>query len=614
MSGNRSVGELPKTCLAETATLIGQVSRDDHEFDTVPMHSATAEETLLTEPDIHVPRFPSSSPDSPKSIGKYLIQSVLGQGGMGVVYKAFDPLIEREVALKVLSPEIARTPSALQRFLVEARSTGRLNHPHVVSIYEINQVNGTYFLVMELLTGGSVEDLAERVGALPWRHACRIAAEAARGLFAAHEAGLVHRDMKPANLMLTKDGSVKVVDFGLSKLLGSDISLANAVTRAGQLLGTPHFMSPEQFDGASVDSRTDTYALGATLYRLLTHQFPFQESGSILQLMKAHLLTPVPKASREVVDIPTECDRIIARAMAKDPADRYVNCNDMADDLVAVIALETQKPMMPTKVVLQRSPNLDRCLESALVVEPSRLQAAMRQDLLNQGGAISVTTAGTLEEARSLIAVQHPDLIWTSMELPDGRGIDWLRSQGRHGKLQQTTVVLNSSDCTVSELMSIGRAGSLILAPKTARLESIARVIHGAGPVRFSGTAMTENLNPASASIRLISDTGQIPEALAALFRELKLTRIEIVSQGRSAAPHSSVPCLTLLIRTADTRPRDETAYAAMVSVPRTELAAAIQSTSDRLLLRSLGHSSVIAILTRPLDAALLECLLQAGR
>ncbi|MFM8478142.1 MAG: serine/threonine-protein kinase, partial [Planctomycetaceae bacterium] len=180
-------------------------------------------------------------------IGKYRIRRLLGRGGMGTVYLAFDSLIEREVAIKLLSPELSSNTDSLRRFLGEARSIGRLNHPNVVAIYSIDVWQGSYYLVMELLTGGSVADLAEKRGRLAFREAAALLAQAARGLAAAHEAGMVHRDIKPANLMLSRDGVVKVVDFGLSRVLDAVGSGPDQATRAGQIVGTPHFMSPEQF-------------------------------------------------------------------------------------------------------------------------------------------------------------------------------------------------------------------------------------------------------------------------------------------------------------------------------------------------------------------------------
>jgi serine/threonine protein kinase len=212
-----------------------------------------------------------------QKIGKYEIRKRLGEGGMGAVYLGFDPMIEREVALKVLTPEVANSPTALQRFLGEARAIGRLNHPHVVSIFEIDQWQGQYYLVMELLSGGSVAQLSEEQGALSWQEACRITAEAARGMEAAHAVGMIHRDIKPENLMLTRDRAVKVVDFGLSKLLDAANDPQKAVTKAGQILGTPQYMSPEQFEGQDLDMRTDIYSLGATFFRLLTSRYPYHD-------------------------------------------------------------------------------------------------------------------------------------------------------------------------------------------------------------------------------------------------------------------------------------------------------------------------------------------------
>jgi serine/threonine protein kinase len=533
---------------------------------------------------------------------------------MGVVYQAFDPLIEREVAIKVLSPEVARTPSALQRFLGEARSIGRLNHPHVVSIYEINEANGIYYIVMELLNGGSVEDLAARTGLLPWQDACRITADAARGLAAAHAAGLVHRDVKPANLMLTASGTVKVVDFGLSKLQDADHSLSDAITRAGQLLGTPHFMSPEQFDGVAVDASTDTYGLGATLFRLLTGRFPFQDSGSIMQLMKAHLLQPVPNASGLVAEIPAECDRMIATAMSKLPADRYRSCNDFASDLESLLARTLVPVEVEPATATKQNSIHGRALSFALVVEPSRLQSTMRKDALTQVGVDTVKVVRSIEEAMSLFRQQTPDLIWTSMELLDGRGLDWLRSLGAQGLLHRSTVVLNSSDVTITELASIGKSGSVILAPRTARLESVLHVAHGAGPVRFPADSITKAIDRDS-PIRVISDTGRIPAALSQMCRQLHLSNVEILSPARPGNQATHLPGLTILIRTASTLPGDAAAYAAMVSVRRAELSAAVQAeTSGHLLLRAVGHGGVTALVRRTLSVSSLESLLQAGR
>ncbi|MBM4076845.1 MAG: serine/threonine protein kinase, partial [Planctomycetes bacterium] len=277
-----------------------------------------------------------------ENVGKYLIRGLLGEGGMGAVYLAFDPLIEREVALKVLAEGVGNSEVALQRFLGEARAIGRMNHPNVVSIYDIDQWNSHYYLVMELLSGGSVASLVEKDDGLPWQQACDLIAQAASGLAAAHAAGMIHRDIKPENLMLTKEGIVKVVDFGLSKLLDAANDTRSAVTKVGQILGTPQYMSPEQFEAIQVDARTDIYSLGATLFRLLTSRFPFHDCRTIVQVMTAHLTKPPPIAKEFKSDVPSECDRIIAKSMAKNREDRYQSAADLAADLKQLLATQTR--------------------------------------------------------------------------------------------------------------------------------------------------------------------------------------------------------------------------------------------------------------------------------
>ncbi|MFN8707256.1 MAG: protein kinase domain-containing protein, partial [Planctomyces sp.] len=485
-------------------------------------------------------------------------------------------MIEREVALKDLSPEISGTPAAPRRFLGEARSIGRLNHPHVVSIYEIGESNEVYFLVMELLDGGNVAELVEKNGPLPWPEACRITVEAARGLAAAHAAGMIHRDVKPANLMLTRSSVVKVVDFGLSKLLDSDHSIAEAVTRAGQILGTPQYMSPEQFDGGTVDLRTDIYALGATLFWLLTKNFPYQECTSLVQLMKAHVMKPVPLVSHRTPGLPIELDRIIGRAMAKDPQDRYTTCDEMANDLESLTEQRRRQPpsIIPTVSVQTRMLS-DRQISSALVVEPSRLQAMMRRDILIQSGADTVEICSSGAEALTITETRPPDLIWTAMELPDGRGTSWLKSANVGNRLRLSTVVVNSSDCTLSELLSVSRTGCLILAPKSENLESILRVIHGSGPIRLKRGPFSSATDFAETQVRLIPDTSQPPESLLRFLSDLRIDDPDVVLPSRSGTNRGLTPDLTLLVRTAETLPGDEAIYSAMVTRRRSGLTAA---------------------------------------
>ncbi|MEM9657045.1 MAG: serine/threonine-protein kinase, partial [Planctomycetota bacterium] len=270
-----------------------------------------------------------------RNLGKYEIVSVLGVGGMGVVLKARDPSIERDVAIKVLPQEFAADQLALHRFLAEAKSAGKLNHANAVTIYEVGQEGKVHYLVMEVVGGGSAADYLEKCGPYAAVDATRIIADACKGLAAAHKQGLVHRDVKPANLMLTEEGEVKVADFGLAK---QALDRSMMMTRAGQLVGTPYFMSPEQCEGGDVDPRSDIYSLGAAYYNLLTGRSPYEESASVVQVMYAHCKAGPPDPREVRPSAPAACAAIIQRAMATNPADRYQSMDEMRADLEAVLA------------------------------------------------------------------------------------------------------------------------------------------------------------------------------------------------------------------------------------------------------------------------------------
>jgi urea transport system substrate-binding protein len=270
-----------------------------------------------------------------RRLAQYEITKLLGTGGMGVVYQAHDTLIDRDVAVKMLLDSLAADEKILKRFLIEARAAGKLNHAHAVTIYEIGQEGPRHYLVMELVSGGCVGTILDAQGAFPVLEATRIAVEACQGLAAAHRVGLVHRDVKPANLLLAADGTVKVSDFGLAK---NSLTTGEQVTQVGQVIGTPFFMSPEQCQGLTADHRSDLYSLGATYYSLLCGKYPFSAARSIVQVMFGHCQgeRPDPRAINKLV--PEACATIVARAMAIRPEARYQSAEEMLADLTAARA------------------------------------------------------------------------------------------------------------------------------------------------------------------------------------------------------------------------------------------------------------------------------------
>jgi len=267
-------------------------------------------------------------------IADYVLQQKIGEGGMGTVYRALHQRLGRVVALKIL-PErfVQQEPSAVERFEREARAAAMLNHPNIVTIYAVGCAGGRHFIEMEFIEGQSVLEFLRQKGRLDVDEATWIVSETAKALDAAHRQGIVHRDIKPANIMIAKSRRVKVMDFGLAKnVLGQ-----TQLTLTGQVMGTPHYMSPEQCEGKELDGRSDIYSLGATYYHLLTGEPPYQGSSSLAILLK-HKEAPVPSVCSKRPDVSENVDMIVSACMAKKQEDRYETCADMIKQLETVRA------------------------------------------------------------------------------------------------------------------------------------------------------------------------------------------------------------------------------------------------------------------------------------
>ncbi|MEM9365277.1 MAG: serine/threonine-protein kinase [Planctomycetota bacterium] len=280
-------------------------------------------------------------------LGRFEIKRRLGVGGMGAVYLGFDPDLEREVAIKVLSETVSGDQAALTRFRSEAQAAGHLNHPNVVAVYEIGDESGNPYIVMEYVPNGSVTDLLVAKSPLDLVESTRIMVDASRGIAAAHAKGLIHRDIKPANLMVGSNGTIKVADFGLARARhrSGDANL----TQQGQILGTPYFMSPEQCQGSDLDARSDLYSLGATFFMLLTGVSPYQHSGSAMAILASHINETPPDPKQLNAKVPAPCVRIIHRLLAKSPDDRYASAELLIDDLVALLKV-LEDPNTATEV------------------------------------------------------------------------------------------------------------------------------------------------------------------------------------------------------------------------------------------------------------------------
>ncbi len=261
-----------------------------------------------------------------RRLGKYEILKVLATGGMGIVLEARDITIERRAAIKILHDSFCSDALMQQRFLEEARAAGNLNHPNVVTIYGVNTDNDINFLAMEFAGLGSTDDHLKQKGPFTSQEASRIIYEAGLGLAAAHEAGLVHRDIKPANLLMMEDGLIKISDFGVAKLADRD---SLQLTRAGQIIGTPNYMSPEQCEGTHVDKRSDIYSLGATYYSLLVGKMPYEDRPSLVALIHAHCNADPPDPREVDPSLPYGCTAVVLQAMAKSPEHRYQSAEEM---------------------------------------------------------------------------------------------------------------------------------------------------------------------------------------------------------------------------------------------------------------------------------------------
>ena len=297
-----------------------------------------------------------------QTLSQYRIEAFLGQGGMGVVYRARDLKLQRPVALKVLPAELTADSERRKRFLLEARAAARISHPAIAQIYDVDEHEGTIFIAMEIVEGKTVDELIE-TRQLDVLGAVDIALQVAGGLAKAHAFGILHRDIKPANVIQTPEGHVKILDFGLAKLLGPATTSMTLVggaegfstldqTQAGTLKGTPAYMSPEQVKGDPLDARSDIFSLGVMLFEMATGETPFRRATPVETMHAiAFAETPVMTALRP--NLPAGLQRVVTKCLQKRPAERYADARSLAEDL-RVLRRETESGLARSTSLKER--------------------------------------------------------------------------------------------------------------------------------------------------------------------------------------------------------------------------------------------------------------------
>ena len=410
-------------------------------------------------------------------LAQYEIVSPVGSGGMGVVYRARDTRLGRDVALKVMAPHIAADPAMRSRFETEARAVASLSHPGILSIYELGVADNTPFAVMELLEGRNLRDRIA-AGPLPWREAAAIGASIAEGLAAAHAKGIIHRDLKPENVFLTSDGQVKVLDFGLAlqrlEPAGDSDAPTIAHTTLGSVVGTFGYMSPEQVTGERVDGRTDIFALGCLLYEMLTGSQLF--TGATPQEVIARLLhDAAPDLSRFDPLIPQELRAIVSRAVERNRSQRFEAAADMSAALRALLSGSASRPVRPGRArgkslavlpfVNAADPQLEYLADG---ITESIINSLSQLDSIRivprslvfryKGLQGDPATIGMALNARSILTgrvTQHGDVLHIQVELVDTNTESQLWGEQFHHKLTELMSVQEEISWQISEALRL---------------------------------------------------------------------------------------------------------------------------------------------------------------
>lgn len=436
-------------------------------------------------------------------VGNYDILDRLGAGGMGTVFKARHRRMKRIVALKVLAPKLSENPVFVKRFQREVETIASLGHPNVVMAYDADEADAGHFLVMEFVNGMDLAALVEKTRPLLVPEAVDCILQAARGLAYAHSQNIIHRDIKPHNLLRDREGVVKVTDLGLARLNhGADgPDSANDVTMAGGVIGTADYMPPEQaIDSTTIDHRADIYSLGCTLHYLLTGKPPYT-GPTIMAILLKHRDAEIPTLSAIRPETPPALDELFRRMLAKWPEDRVQQMSEVVTELQAIasrlrpnlnaqdrlgatieLAAGVGPRMVPTSSTTQ-SPGATVVIDhavtpfSALIVEPSRVQASIIKGYL-QGQAVDVVgMAGNGTDAIELVHKLQPRAVLSAMHLSDMSGIELAQRIRSESKASPPGFVLITSEADDRESASLSQLNRVFLLPKPFSTDQLADAI-----------------------------------------------------------------------------------------------------------------------------------------